>query len=182
MKLHGLIIVFGGILLVSIAGCGLPVGPPNLTAEVHVGEEAKTLILQRADLTKADFVNVAKEYYLCESGNFNGSIVYYRIDFENFKGCLDAFEQLSGMDRGSLTPWRPSEFAVVMDGPRFYWENLGNAPWDLWSVTRGLVYENMRGEHQSLEYYALDLDKNRLYCHRESGGFPARVASPPLKK
>ena len=182
MKQHGVRIVFDGILLVSIAGCGLPVGPPSLTAEVHVGEEAKTLILQRADLTKAEFVNVAKEYYLCESGNFNGTIVYYVIDFDKSTDCVSAFEQLSGMDHGSLTPWRPSEFAVVMDGPRFYWDNLGNAPWDLWSVTRGLVYENMRGEHQRLDYYALDLDKNRLYCYLESGGFSARVASPPLKK
>lgn len=173
-----LLFSFGG----GGAGCGLPTGPPKLAANVYVGEEAKARILHRVAIGKTDFAEVAKSFYFCESGSFNGSIVYYTIDFDEKDKCLDALEALSGMDRGKLASWKPSGYAVVMDGPLFYWKNLENVPWDLWSVTKGLVYENVRGEHQVLDYYAVDLDRNRLYCHHESGGFPALAASPPAKK
>lgn len=152
-----------GAMLIGVAVCGLPSGPPDFAPDVHVGEEAKARILKRwTDLADSDFADAAKNWYFCEGGSFNGSIVYYMIEFASGDACLDAFERLSGKSHDELSPWKPSKFAVVMDGPNFYWPELANVPWDLWSVTRGFAFESMRGEHQSLDYYAVDLDKNRL--------------------
>jgi hypothetical protein len=97
---------------------------------------------------------------------------------------LKAVEYLSGLRRGELDPWRPSRNAVVMEGPGFYFKGpaRGNLPggdqWDVRSIKHGLVYEFVYGEHRRMDYYAIDLDRNRVYYHYESGGFPPKEYRP----
>jgi hypothetical protein len=71
-----------------------------------------------------------------------------------------------------------------MEGVDFYasecrWsKKLDNDPRDVRRIQNGLVYERVFGDHRSMAYYANDFDRNRVYHHYESGGFPAAEYHP----
>ncbi len=64
-----------------------------------------------------------------------------------------------------------------MQGPAFFSTDsepstrLRAIPWDVRGIKNGLVYEKVRGD-DLLIYYAIDLDRSRVYHVMESGGLP----------
>lgn len=156
---------------------------------VHTGEDARARILQshRRELSPGEKGNdmpaSARDFWLYDGGTFNGSITYWIFRCDNRDDCLKAIRFLGNLPPEALEPWKPSRYAVVMEGPDFYWKeqggkNLRPHPWDVRGITNGLVHERVYGDHRSMVYYAIDLDRNRVYYHYESGGFPPDDYAP----
>ena len=175
--------VLGMLSLLWLSGCGLDdTYDPNQV--VHTGEDAKELILKRArSATRfredgGGLPASAKNFWLFDGGSFNGSITYWVFDCDSREDCLKAVEYLGGLRPDDLKPWKPSRYAVVMGGLDFYsrhgipWKKLRINPWDVRGIRNGLVYERVEGDDRSMVYYAIDSDRNRVYYHHESGGFP----------
>lgn len=155
---------------------------PN--ANVHTGEDARQRILQwtgRGGRQGKDIVPTsARDFWIYEGGNFNGSIIYWVFTCGSREDCIATFDRLAGTG----DPWSPSRYAVVMEGPAFYSREVDGPlklranPWDVRGITNGLVFESVLGDHRSMTYYAADLDRNRFYYHYESGGFPPTEYKP----
>jgi hypothetical protein len=126
----------------------------------------------------------AKNLWLFDGGSFSGCITYLVFDCGNREDCLRSVECLGRLRREDLKPWIPSRYAVVMGGLDFYstraifWKKLLINPWDVRQIRNGLVYEHVTGIDRSMVYYAIDLDRNRVFYHYESGGFPTNVYQP----
>ena len=166
-----------------ICGCGFDDSyDPN--QYVHTGDYAKGQILKRAHgatRLREDGGGLpasAKNFWLFDGGSFNGSIIYWVFDCDNREDCLKAVEFLASLRPDDLKPWEPSRYAVVMGGLDFYsthgipWKMLRSNPWNVRGIRNGLVYERVKGDHRSMVYYAIDSDRDRVYYHYESGGFP----------
>lgn len=191
--LVGAPLLFGGLLVAllisnpSLFGIE-PEFDPN--ENVRTGEDARALILEwargesRPGEPGGRIPESASDFWSYEGGNFGGSIIYWTFQCGDREDCLKAVERLGGLRPEELEPWGPSRYAVVMEGPDFYArpETTGKAllkhPWDVRGIEHGLKYERVQGDHRSMVYWAIDLDRNRLYYHYESGGFPADVYSP----
>jgi hypothetical protein len=184
-------------LLLVVAGCSIPTLPvPNLVesdpnALVSTGEAAKKIILKWADRngtfgeTGRDLPASATDFWVYDGGNFGGSINYSVFKCGNREDCLKAVKILGGRygpDTGDLKPWESSRYAVVMEGPDYYWKGhwkekpetkrFRSNPWDVRAIKNGLVHEAVFGDHDRMDYYAIDLDRKLVYYHFESGGFP----------
>ncbi len=177
-------------LLLLVAGC-IPYEPerdadPN--GLVSTGEAAKRQILvwarrnTRPGEADRDLPASATDFWVYEGGSFNGSIEYSVFQCGNREDCLKAVEILGGARVGDPKPWESSRYAVVMEGPEYYWKDywkerpaskrFRSNPWEVRAIKNGLVYEAVFGDHERMEYFAIDLDRNRVYFHHESGGFP----------
>jgi hypothetical protein len=157
---------------------------------VRTGKDAKLRILDLAQRAARPGVGnpqmpaSANNFWLYDGGNFNGSITYWTFDCANREECLKAVESLGSLRPKDLKSWKPSGYAVVMKGPAFYSRDdapnkkLRSNPWDVRGIKNGLVYEGVRGDHDSMTYFAIDLDRNRVYHHYESGGFSPEEYEP----
>ena len=59
-----------------------------------------------------------------------------------------------------------------MFGPAFYHSELETRLWNIASIQHGMSYELVIGNHYKMIFYAIDLERKRVYYHYESGGFP----------
>ncbi len=184
----GLPLVLGVILVLS-AHWRIYRPMPDLSdfdpnKDVITGLEAKAKILRWegtsmvAGRQGSKLPASADDFWLYDGGNFNGTTTYCTFQCGDRADCLKAVEYLGGVREKDLKPWKPSRYAVVMEGPDFYSrtlapsEKLRSHPWDARGIKNGLVYEDVRGDHDDLVYCAIDLDRNRVYYVKESGGFP----------
>jgi hypothetical protein len=161
------------ILVVSLAL--LPkthVGDFDLNEYVHTCEDARARILPGGIPTSAH------NFWLYEFANWNGRVTYWVFDCGSREDCIKALQCTGTIRRGDLKPWKPSHYAVAMEGPAFYSTHilyskpLSKSPWDVRRIENGLVYEQVLGENDTMTYFAIDLDRNRVFCHEERGGFP----------
>jgi hypothetical protein len=162
----------------------------DLNENVHTGEDAKGRILQRARGASSGIENQdglpasAKDFWVYGDGGFGGSTHYSMFTCGSRDDCLKAVEYLGGIEPAELKSWRPSRFAVVMEGPGYYSraasteKKLRTNPWDVRGIKNGLLYEFIQGDHELMIYYAIDLDRNLVYWHEESGGFRADEYDP----
>ena len=154
------------------------------TKDVYSGENAKSRILQQSKIQNGDaknedgLPNSARNFFYNEGGSFNGSIIYWSFDCGSREDCLKAFEYSSGLDRSKLAPFKHSQYAIVMEGPGFYNERLKTNLWNVSRIKNGVAYEMVQGGDRRMVYYAIDFDRNRIYHHYESGGFPAHKYVP----
>lgn len=161
---------------------------------VRTGKDAKaeipnwTKIGGRFGKAFADLPESAKNFWFYEGGNWNGSIIYGMFECESGPDCLAAVAALGGLGVDDLSDWEPSRYAVIMDGVDFYVNMARKAgadvsslemnPWNVREIKNGWVFERVEGDHRRMVYYAIDLDRNRVYYHYESGGFPADEYRP----
>jgi hypothetical protein len=179
--------LFGLLLLMAVLWltCGprpdLPEFDPN--EQVHTGEDARAKILPSGVPASAN------NFWLYEDGTFNGSITYWVFRCGSREDCLKAVKYLGRVSSAELKPWQPSRYAVVMEGPDFYsrfsrsTKRIRDNPWDVRTIEHGLVYEDVVKDCRWMVYFAVDLDRNLVYYHRETGGFPRdRYVSPRGRK
>jgi hypothetical protein len=177
-----------GIALVSLADWrvyrpvpDLPEFDPN--ENVTHGEDARAKILKLAGggLVSAKRGSVlpssADDFWIYDGGWLSKSNFYCTFRCSHRADCLKAVEYLGGRRANELKPWKPSMYAVVMEGPDFYSRTLAPrdklrySPWNVRAIKNGLVYEHVQGDNSSMVYCAIDLDRNRVYYIDESGGF-----------
>lgn len=155
----------------------------SLLKDVRVGEAAAVEILKGPHFRGDGGHNFAPEdlqnAYSWDGGSVFGSIRYQSFECRDRESCLLAYEQWSGLSRQSLLPWKPSEYAVIMEGPAFYHEDRRTNLWSVSTIRNGLMYEQVTGGDRRMDYFAIDLDKNRVFHHYESGGFPTDRWNPP---
>ncbi len=162
-------------LVVPLVGCS----PPNwehdpLTEDVFTGEAARDRILSPGSPGEADPSSLpasSTEFYLFDGGTFNGTIKYWSFRCGTVEDCWAALTILLAPPQSEFQPWQPSQYAVVMKGPAFYWPELATDHWDIESVENGAMWEKVDGDRR-MEFYAVDFDTNRIYYHKEGGGFP----------
>jgi hypothetical protein len=148
---------------------------------VFTGEKAKARIAQgnlpttdgRQRATPAS----AHDFYLYDGGTFNGSITYWAFSCDSVENCWSAVLSLSDLTRDDFQPWQPSRYAVVMNGPGFYAPILQTDHWDVSKIRSGVCFELVRGDHESMRYFAIDFDRKRVFGHFESGGFRPTLAA-----
>lgn len=171
--------------LAALLGCGSEILPdPN--QQVQTGETARREIYRWAAIGRGHqdqlpgsvFPKSAGNFWFYEGGSFSGSIIYGTFTCGTKEDCLKAVEWLGNLRASELGPWKPSRYAVVMEGLPYYFKDhktipIKSNPWNVRTIKNGFVYEEVRGDHQNMVYYAIDTDKNRVYFHYESGGFPA---------
>lgn len=171
-------------LALSMSSCGLD--DYDHASDCFFGEPAKERIMREANRNRLDSVDLpasARNFYILDGGNFSGSIIYASFDCGSPEDCWSAVASLDGPEASKFQPWTASRYAVVMEGPGYYNEVHRAEPWDVRGIENGFVYEEVQGDgrdsdHQRMSYYAIDLDRNRVYYHRESGGFPPTPYDP----
>jgi hypothetical protein len=189
----GLPLMLGGVVLTSIH---LSPGPPGLewpeddaNTEVRTGEEARQKFLKRARRTARQETESgilpasANNFWFYEDGGFNRSLEFGVLDCGSRDDCLRAVKFLAGVGPAELRPWEPSRYAVVMEGPGFYSRKLSpsnqlrGSPWGVPAIKNGLVFEQTR-DNTYMAYFAIDLDRNRIYLYEAVGGFPSAEYEP----
>ena len=157
--------------------------------EVLTGDAAKSFFIKTVSggvgpiQNGVSFPASAKDFWIYDGGNFNGSIRYGMFDCGSREDCLQAVEFLHGLGPDELKPWTPSRYAVVMEGLGFYSMKWPIKPrnghvWDVRRIKDGVVYERADDEQRRMVYYAIDFDRNRVFYHYESGGFPTDEYRP----
>jgi hypothetical protein len=178
------------VLPILLCGCADPNDFFDPNDQVHTGEQAKAEIVNwahsavRLDARAGGLPPSATNFWLYDGGTFSGMITYWVFDCGSREDCLKAVEYLGDLRAGDLIPWEASRYAVVMEGLDYYtnrssWKKkLRSNPWNVRGIKNGLVYERTSGKqggqggNERMVYYAIDFDKNRVYYHYESGGFP----------
>lgn len=170
------------MLAYSLA-CGCDI-PTNLTSQdVYTGNEARDRILRWHKLADSDDLPKLPEstgdFYLYDGGSYSGVITYWSFKCDNAEDCWAALTALRGVpSKSEFKPWQPSRFAVVMRGPGFYSSEFATDKWNVKTIQNGMVYEDVQGGNERMYYYAVDFDTSRVYCHKESGGFPTTPYKP----
>ena len=159
----------------------LPEFEPNENVTRGKDARAKILGLAGGGLVSAkrgsELPASADDFWIYDGGNFSGSMFYCTFRCSDRADCLKAVEYLGGRREHDLKPWKPSVYAVVMEGPDFYSrtlaprEKLRYSPWNVCGIKNGLVYEHVQGDNRRMVFCAIDLDRNRVYYIYESGGF-----------
>jgi hypothetical protein len=157
---------------------------------VRTGADAKDGILKRTngevrrDGETTTLPASANGFWFYDGGTFNGAILSWLFDCGRREDCPKAVGYLDGLRPNGMKPWVPLRYAVVMESPGFYSKNvpaskrLRSNPWDVRAIKNGLVYERADRDHRQMVYYTIDLDRNRVFYHCESGGFPANEYRP----
>ena len=130
------------------------------------------------DRIDAKLSESACDFWVFDGGTFNGSIFYSSFRCQSIDDCWKALNALGAPEQTSFIPNVKTKFAVNLHGPKFYWPKLETPCWNLAVVTNGMSCERNHEDRQ-LEFWAVDLDKKRVFYHRESGGFST---DPPDKQ
>lgn len=154
------------ILIIAAVGCGIyDVTPDEVT---YVGEEARShLSLCEPDRLPKSMTDL----WIYDGGSFNGMIYYVSFKCDTLEDCWAAVRAFDAPDESEFTNGIQTQFAVNQHGPRFYHKNFKHTEWDISNVTNGVFYEWNRDD-RVMEFWAIDLDRLRVYFHHESGGFP----------
>jgi hypothetical protein len=172
------------------------------TEHVATGEDARGKILQLAlgvgrmnelggglrppPIGDSLITYVARNYWLYDSGYSNRSIAYWYwvLECRNQEDALKLLAYLGNLRERDLRRWKPSQYAVVMEGPAFYEKKLsrgntlGDNPWDLARIQDGLVYEKVDGNCRRICYFAVDMDRYRVYHYYATQPFPPDPYQP----
>ena len=125
----------------------------------------------------------ASSFWFYEDSWLSKSSTFWVFDCGSREDCLAAVERLGGLEiqRDKLSPWQPSRYAVIMEGPASKRvepnKKLRGSPWDVRGIRNGLVYELVIRD-RDLYYYAIDLDRNRVYHLSEIGCFRGEEYRP----
>jgi hypothetical protein len=128
----------------------------------------------------------ASDFWLYEDGWLSKQRRYWTFECRSREECLRAVEGLGGVLPKELSPWQPSHYAAIMEGPAYYSRDaepsrkLRLNPWDVRGIKNGLVYESIVGD-RDLYYYAVDLERNRVYHACEDGCFHGDLYDPTRK-
>ena len=172
----GLVVLFG----LTILWINWPVD--HFDDRIYVNEEAKRKYHfpgQTPCVGGYHWMNLATDCYLWDGGTFNGTIKYWACTLPSKEKCLEAMRD-SDSDPPAIEemkPWGHSDYLVVMNGPGFYNAHYKTELWDVTTIQRGVYFERAETDRW-MTFWAIDLDRNRLYYHRESGGFPADRYEP----
>lgn len=142
------------------------------SGDMVFGEGARVKILERSHQDLKTIPGSALNFCYFEGGNFSGSIDYWAFDCTSAEDCFRALEALTGVSKSQMAPWKPSKYAVVMLGPGFYSDQWTTDLWDVRRIVNGVFLEDVHSNGSSMDYYAIDLDRLRVFFHHESGGFP----------
>lgn len=174
----------GLILLVFLAALRFAF-PPRVGLEhrIYFGDQAKREFYRSRELPLLDehhWMMLAKDCYLFDGGSFSGTIKYWSCTLPTKEKCFEAMRDASNWTPTAeqLKPWGHSDYRVVMDGPGFYHPSYNTELWNVNSIKTGIFYEEADRDRW-MSFWAIDLDRNRLYYHYESGGFPADRYKPP---
>jgi hypothetical protein len=137
------------------------------------GEKARDRIARRTAKGRS-LPDSARNFYIFDGGTFSGSITYLSFDCGTIEDCWAAVRSLDGPEKSEFVAWHPSKYAVVMNGPGFYWREIATDHWDVRTIRNGFVHEYVRGGNEWMEFWAIDSDTRRVYYHHESGGFPTK--------
>ena len=173
------------LLALTVLGCGTDLGDYNAAGNRYTGSDARSRIERLHGPNGKKLPDSASNFYLFDGGSFNGSITYVAFDCSNVDDCWEAIESFNGPGRADFRRWTPSQYAVVMQGPGFYHTQLKGDPWSVRDIRNGMVYEKVTRDRDPkayypsrMEYFAIDLDKKRVYYHHECGGFPPDLTHP----
>ncbi len=155
----------------------LSIGDPVGRDAVFIGERARQEIRLNLPMT-------AHGLYAMNGGNWSGSITYWAFSCATVEECWAVIESERFPLRASFQPWKPSKYAVVMQGPAFYGNDEKTPLWDVNGIRNGAVYETVEKYNDGvgcrrMTYWAIDFDRRRVYYHSESGGFPCDQADSP---
>ncbi len=168
---------------------------PDAIVDVYTGEAARQSILEHPgaarhhDLKPNGLPSSAKDFWFCRSGFLGKSREYLTFTCGSRDDCLKAVEFLGGILPADLKPWKPSKYAVVMEGPvrdskkRPTRSKRRGNPWDVRGIKHGVAYEDTSVDHGNsradwMHFYAIDFDANRVFYHHESGGFSTNEYDP----
>jgi len=144
----------------------------DLSKDIYTGKAALERIRELS--INGSLPHSCRNGFMFDGGSFDGRNVYWCFDCETNEECWEALECLTAVSRSEFRAFEPSRFAIVMKGPEYYSPKLRNVFWELDKVQNGWTYERARG-NQHLAFYALDLDRHRVYGHLASGGFPTEA-------
>jgi hypothetical protein len=159
---------------------------------VQTGEDAKLRILDSAEhwvrhrVEKPRMPESATNFWFYENGFLSKSRTYSTFECGSREDCLKAVESLGGLQRSELSTWQPSHYEAIMKGPGFHLRDLEPGrklranPWDVREIKEGLVYELVIPDF-SLYYYAIDLDRKRVFYACEFGCFRGEEYQPTGK-
>ncbi len=178
----GTILGLGGIVLAIfgvLRNVDLEIDP---TTEIFTGEVARDKLLwiahcRGSNLDPASFPVPARDFYLHDGGNFNGSIVSWAFTCETVEDCYRVAEGLGRLRHEDWQPWKPPAYGVVMDGPRFYFPQLDGKSWGIRDIRFGTFQETALND-RGMMHDSIDLDRKRVYHHHETGGWPMTPARP----
>ncbi len=155
------------ILTVTLAGCGdIDDFDPN--GITYTGEEAKPhLSLCDRDQLPASMTDL----WVYDGGTFNGMIYYVSFKCDTLEDCWMAIRAFGAPEKSKFTKGIQTRFAVNQHGPSFYVKDFQHPQWDISNLKNGVFHEWNRDDHV-MDFWAIDLDRLRVYFHHESGGFP----------
>ncbi len=154
------------ILMIALAGCGIEDSNPEDSS--YTGEEAKShLSLCDPEQLPASMTDL----WVYDGGSFGGMMYYVSFQCETLEDCWAAVREFRAPDETEFANRIHTKFAVNQHGPSFYFKNLQHPHWDVSQIKNGVSYETNRSD-EHMDFWAIDLDRLRVYFHHESGGFP----------
>jgi hypothetical protein len=165
-----------------VCGCGF--SDLDLRSNVYHGDEARNRILNWAHVGRGEnhtpepLPDSATDFYIYDGGSFNGIIRYSSFTCGSREDCLKAFERLSGFDRDRLKPYKPSMYAVVMEGPGFYSRSLQTDRWDVRGIRNGVWFEEVSDRGPTIETSGKDAEAALKNAADGSTGQDGRVDGP----
>jgi hypothetical protein len=186
-----------GLLLVLLSQKGFIrstplIAEPDPNENVQTGDAARLTILYlakdagRPGADKPHTPESASNFWLYRNGWLSKQRFYWTFECRSREECLKAVESIGGVRPKELSPWQPSRYAAIMEGPAYESRNaepsrkLRLNPWDVRGIKNGLVYESVVSD-RDLYYYAIDLDRNRVFHASEIGCFHGDQYDPTRK-
>ena len=155
------------ILAALLAGCGA-VGDFDPHGITYTGEKAKShLLLCDGDQLPASI----SDLWVYDGGTFNGMIYYVSFKCETLEDCWMAVHAFGAPEKTEFTNGVVTKYAVIRHGPSFYSKGFQHPQWDIPDIENGVCHERNQGD-RNMDFWAIDLDRLRMYFHHESGGFP----------
>lgn len=159
-------------VLISVVGlsCG-EVEEYDASSNILTGEEALVALAESSRFDDQEFVEKLSSVWMYDGGSFNGSIYYVSFECETAEDCWQALSAFGAPERAEFKEGIQTRFAVNWNGPSYYHQELTHPQWNLQKVESGMSFERATGD-RSMEFWAVDFEKNRVFYHYESGGFP----------
>ena len=155
------------ILTITLAACGdIDAFDPNEIT--YTGKDARPhLSLCDRDQLPASI----SDLWVFENGTFGGMIYYVSFRCETVEDCWRAVRAFGAPEKSEFAKGIQSNFAVNRHGPSFYFRDFQHPQWDISKIRKSVFYEWNRDD-RVMDFWAIDLQRLRVYFHHESGGFP----------
>lgn len=152
---------------IFMPGCG-GVADYKPEDDIYTGKDAKEHLWH---CQKDKLPDQLSDLWVFDGGSFGGSIYYVTFRCESIEDCWQAIAAFGAPGEALFVSGIQTQYAVNQHGPSFYWQHLLHPEWQLNNITNAVSYETML-DRDRMEFWAVDLDKMRVFYHRESGGFP----------